>query len=320
MGIKYLIGRIMRKIMRKTGVWLGMDELSQQNEAYGVLSAKVLINQMKQQGVVGKSKDVEFKVFSQFGDDGIIQFLIHHADIRANEDVFVEFGVENYEESNTRFLLINNNWRGLVIDGESDNIKHIQSRPYYWRHDLTAICAFINADNINNLIIESGISGDIGILSIDIDGNDYWVWEKINVVNPVIVIAEYNSTFGLEQAVTIPYDPTFRRELAHYSNLYWGASARALAHLAQKKGYVLVGGNSAGNNIYFVREDRLGSLRPAALEDVYVASKFREARNKDGSLSFLSGSARLGLIKDMPIYSVDRGEVVSLGDLRRGGE
>ena len=109
----------------------------------------------------------------------------------------------------------------------------------YWRHDLTALCRWIDRDNIDTLLMEAGFSGEIGILSIDIDGNDYWVWERIEAARPVIVIAEYNSVFGRNRAVTIPYDPVFNRTRSHHSNLYWGASLKALVSLGRRKGYAV---------------------------------------------------------------------------------
>ena len=85
-------------------------------------------------------------------------------------DSFVEFGVGNYRESNTRFLLLNNNWRGLVLDGHAGSIKQIQQDEIYWRHTLTARSAWITRDNVNDLLREAEFSGEIGLLSIDIDG------------------------------------------------------------------------------------------------------------------------------------------------------
>jgi len=116
-------------------------------------------------------------VFSQWGEDGIIQYLISRLPWKIR--FFVEFGVQDYSESNTRFLLVNDNWTGLVIDSSSESIKHIRSQEYYWKYDLTAVCDFVTIDNINKLIMGAGITGSIGILSIDIDGNDYWIWNAI---------------------------------------------------------------------------------------------------------------------------------------------
>jgi hypothetical protein len=278
-----------------------------------ILAAKYLINQIKSQGVYDNIQDAEFKVFSQFGDDGIIQYLINNVIIDSPR--FIEFGVENYTESNTRFLLINNNWSGLVMDGSKANVDYIKRDSIYWKYDLTAVDCFIDKDNINEIISENDFSGDVGILSIDIDGNDYWIWECINVVSPAIVIVEYNSVFGAQYAVTVPYDPIFNRTLAHPSNLFWGCSLRALYLLAEKKDYAFVGCNSAGNNAYFVRKDKLGDVKPLGIESGYVQSKFRESRDKEGRLSYVRGDKRIILIEEMVIYDVGKERLVRIRDL-----
>jgi hypothetical protein len=259
-------------------------------------------------------REAEFKVFSQFGDDGIIQYLIARLEIPPELASFVEFGVQDYSESNTRFLLLNDNWRGLVMDGDQGNIESIQARDMYWRHDLTALCRWIDRDNINGILEDSGFSGPIGILSIDIDGNDYWVWQRIDAVQPVMVIAEYNSVFGARQAITVPYDPAFNRTRSHYSNLYWGASLPALASLGRSKGYALVGSNIAGNNAYFVHESYLGRGGVVALaaEQGYVESRFRESRDERGQLTYVGGAARRQMIAGMPVYDIERDAVIAL--------
>lgn len=279
-----------------------------------ILAAKSLILQIADRGNLADIKEAEFKVFSQFGEDGILQYLIRKTGIGLELRTFVEFGVETYEEANTRFLLINDNWSGLVIDGSPTSIAQVRESSIYWRNGLTAIAAFIDADNINQLIGDNGFRGEIGLLSVDIDGNDYWVWDRIDVVNPVIVVAEYNSVFGADHAITIPYDPGFVRGNAHYSHLYWGASLKALSLVADRKGYALVGCNSAGNNAFFVRRDRLNGLKELPPEVAYVESKFKESRDATGQLTFLTGKRRLEEIRAMPVYDVLRGQVVAIAE------
>src|SRR5438552_11289332 len=111
-------------------------------------------------------RKVGFKVFSQWDEDGIIQYLINKIPIENR--TFIEFGVENYEESNTRFLLLNNHWQGLVLDASAADIRHIQTDRIYWEFDLQAKCTWITRDNINSLLTEGGFSNDVGLLSIDI--------------------------------------------------------------------------------------------------------------------------------------------------------
>lgn len=243
----------------------------------------------------------EFKVFSQWKDDGIIQFLVDY--LTPDNKTFIEFGVENYTESNTRFLLMNNNWTGLILDGTEGNIKDVQQQEIYWQYNLTAATAFITAENINDLIEQHGFSGETGLLHIDIDGNDYWVWKAISVISPIIVIVEYNSVFGEKNSWTIPYKPDFNRTDAHYSNLYFGSSLLSLYDLAKEKGYTFIGSNSNGNNAYFIRNDKMQGLKPTTVKEGYVRSQFRESRDRNGNLNYLSGEYRLKEINGMEVYN-----------------
>jgi hypothetical protein len=244
----------------------------------------------------------EFKVFSQWGDDGIISFLVSYLDI--SNKVFVEFGVESYKECNTRYLLQRHNWRGFVMDGSQANVDSIKRDPICWKYDLTTMQCFVTSENINQVLLDNDITGDIGLLHIDIDGNDYWVWKAIECVNPVIVVVEYNSVFGSTPAWSVPYDPAFVRTQRHYSNLYYGASLQALEILAFEKGYRLIGSNSAGNNAYFVRQDRLKNLTVQTALECFVDSKFAESRNEKGQLTFLRGDERIEKIRGMPVVNV----------------
>ena len=210
----------------------------------------------------------EFQVYSQWGEDGIIQHLLRHVPVRSR--IFVEFGVEDFTEANTRFLLVNDNWSGLVLDGNEVNVRAIRRSELYWRYNLKAVPAFITRENINDLLSEQGVTGEIGLLSIDVDGVDYWIWEAVNVVAASLVIVEYNARFGPGRAVTVPYDPRFVRGQAHYSAIYYGASLAALVGLGKRKGYAFVGTNTAGNNAFFVRRD----LLPPSLPEITSAQGY----------------------------------------------
>jgi hypothetical protein len=255
----------------------------------------------------------EFSVFSQWGEDGLIAYLTSCVPIERRW--FVEFGVESYREANTRFLLMTHNWRGLVLDGSEQHIQDIKDEEISWRHELDARCAFVTRDNINTLLADAGFTGDIGLLSIDIDGNDYWVWESIEVVSPRIVVVEYNSLFGGERAVTVPYDAAFVRAKKHHSNLYYGASIAALARLGARKGYSLVGSNSAGNNAFFVRDDVRGPLAAIPPERAYRRASFREGRDEAGALTFGDFAARAKQIEHLPVVDVDTGRETTIASL-----
>ncbi|HEX8691509.1 MAG TPA: hypothetical protein VF746_03645 [Longimicrobium sp.] len=249
----------------------------------------------------------EFKVYSQWGEDGIIQFLVRTVPV-ANR-VFVEFGVENYTEANTRFLLVSDGWSGLVMDGDADQIGEVKRSREYWMYNLKAVHAFVTRDNINSLLAENGLSGEIGLLSIDIDGNDYWIWEAIRVVEPTIVVVEYNYRFGPEAAVTIPYADDFNRFSAHPSRIYYGASLRALCLLAERKGYDFVGCGRNGVNAFFVRKDRRPSSLPAlSAAEGYVPGTFAEPQERDGEKVRLRFEEEIELLRslDLPLVNVER--------------
>jgi hypothetical protein len=280
------------------------------NEKFSLVQGSIASFASRRLSHIHSLADVEFSISSQWGEDGIIDWLVEQID--KIPDSFIEFGVENYTESNTRFLLQHRNWKGLIIDGSKDNIQYVRHDPISWRHNLTSVHAFITRENINEIISASGFSNEIGLLSIDIDGNDYWVWESIDVLKPYIVVAEYNSSFGDLLPLSIPYDANFVRGKSHFSNLYYGASIAALKHLAERKGYVLIGSNSAGSNAFFVRNDYVEVFYDSIVDKKARPSRFRESRDRKGHLTLISGIERSRIIGDMPVEDIQKGMRASL--------
>ena len=295
---KNFLKKVIRYFASKVVVKPKSDERLTEILALGKILSNLQLNQN-----TPNLNDYEFKIFSQCGDDGIIQYLIKNIKIKNN--FFIEFGVGDFMESTCRFLMMNNNWSGFIIDSDQENIKKVKNKSWYWLYDLKVRCEFIHEDNINSIIRESN-QNDIGILHIDIDGNDYHIFKKINLIhiNPAIIILEYNSVFGCERAITIPYRKDFNRTKAHYSNLYFGASLKALNSIADKKGYSLIGTNSNGVNAYFVRNDLLNEkIKKVNLTSAYNLSKHRESRDINGNYSFLSGQSRLESIKGLQVLN-----------------
>ena len=275
-----------------------------ESEFQKLMLGKILANQVKLVTRIESLKDVEFRVFSQFGDDGIIQWLINNIDIPNN--TFIEFGIEDYGESNTRFLMMNDNWSGFVMDGSNENIEKLKSQYYYWRHDLAAKAVFITRDNIASLISEQNFAADVGLLHIDLGGNDYYIWEAIQAIRPIIVIVEYNSLFGIDRPISVIYDDAFIRSSAHYSTLFWGSSLLSLYKLAEEKGYSFVGCNSAGNNAYFVRNDKINEkINPVSLAEGFVEKKYRESRDRVGRLTYLSRKDELSLLHGLRVFNTE---------------
>jgi hypothetical protein len=231
--------------------------------------------------------DYEFKIFSQFGEDGIIQHLIQNLEISNNK--YIEFGVENYEEANTRFLLENNNWKGLIIDNSNENIRHIKNQSYYWRHDLLAVQSSLSTKNINNIILKNGFDGDIGLLSIDIDGNDYWILKEINVISPDIIIIEYNANYGRDKSLTIKYNEHFQRAKYGIEKLIYGCSLTAANNLCKEKGYTLVCTNKNGNNAFFVKTKLLNEkIVKKTVKEAFNINSFKEYYDSSGIPSKIS--------------------------------
>jgi len=256
-------------------------------------------------------QDHEFKVFSQWGEDGILQRLVSVIPIRHR--TFIEFGVEDFREANCRFLLEKDNWSGFVLDGSQEHIARLRSRPIFWRHHVAAEAAFITRENISGLLAKSGFDHELGILSIDLDGNDYHILEALSEWRPCIIVIEYNAVFGCDRAITVPYDAAFTRWRAHFSGLFTGCSLAAAAHLAERMGYALVGTNSAGNNAFFVRRDLVTpQVEVLTVAEAFTDSVFHDSRAQDGSMSHLVGTARLAAIRGLPVLNVVTGQVEPL--------
>jgi hypothetical protein len=207
-----------------------------------------------------------FKLYSQNDEDGIIQEVFRRIGTTAR--TFVEFGVETGAECNTAKLLIEG-WRGLWIEAKADNADAIRRRfaPFLQDGRLMLTQDLVTAENIDTLITTGGLAGEVDLVSIDIDYNDYWVWKAITAVRPRVVAIEYNASLRPPLSLTVPYDPHGSWD---GSNFY-GASLEALVRLGADKGYRIVGCSIAGVNAFFVRADLCGNrfLEPATAAEHY---------------------------------------------------
>jgi hypothetical protein len=210
-----------------------------------------------------------YKVYSQNDEDGIINEIFKR--IGTTNKVFVEFGVQDGLESNCHFLLFNG-WKGLWIDGDEKCFANLQK--YFEKplasKQLSAVNGFITKDNINKLIGEDGkITGEIDLLSIDIDGNDYWIWKAINCIQPRVVVIEYNAKFPPPCEWVMEYDVGH----AWDGSDKHGASLKSLELLGKNLGYRLVGTNTNGVNAFFVKKELTRDLfaAPATAENLYHA-------------------------------------------------
>jgi hypothetical protein len=220
-----------------------------------------------------------FKVYSQSDEDGIIQEIFKR--IGATSRTFIEFGVETGVECNSVKLLLEG-WSGLWIEASAQYAIEIQNHfgPFLAHGKLKLSQNLITAENINTVFEQAGARGEIDLLSIDIDYNDYWVWKAITSVNPRVVVIEYNATLRPPMSLVVPYDPTRMWDGTNY----FGASLEALVRLGREKGYRVVGCNYAGANAFFVRDDVAGDhfLDPATSEEHYEPPRYFYAMQSAG--------------------------------------
>jgi hypothetical protein len=201
-------------------------------------------------------KDTEFRCYSQNGEDGILLYLfsVLGTTNRKSVEICAETGVE----CNTANLIINHGWQGLLVDGDPAKIE--MGRSFYAAHENTRFgpptmaVSWVTAENVDRLIAEHGFFGNIDLLSLDLDGVDYWVWRAIQCIQPRVIVLEFNALLGPEKRLTLPYDPAFRPDLTKLPYKI-GASLPAFAALGREKGYRLVGVQTLGFNAFFVRND-----------------------------------------------------------------
>lgn len=290
-SLKSLAGKVKRRLTLSHMIPTLVAELRRTDRRLDALDRRLRDVQQALGRVEGRQTDAadpadlpahEFKVSSQWGEDGLLRHLCRAVPVPRK--LFVEFGVENFEEANCRFLLTDQNWAGLVLDGDPANVEQIRRSRAYWMHNLKAATAFVTRENIDDLLGANGIEGEIGLLSIDVDGMDYWIWRATTAVDPAIVAIEYNHRYGPEEAVAVPYDPAFDRRAAHHSLCYYGASLAALCKLADARGYGLVGCNANGLNAFFVRRGALADspLREVACAEGFVEGQFSEYHDEAG--------------------------------------
>jgi hypothetical protein len=223
-----------------------MAELSRHLEEAARLAREQLALERKRR-LVGLQA-FERRVYSQNGEDGILEEILRRIGVSGR--FFVEFGVETGAECNCARLAREENWSGLFM--EADPVLFVAlAESYRVLPAVRCVHAIISSDNIEQLLADNGVPEEFGVLSIDIDGNDYWVRKAIRRWGPQVVVIEYNASHPPERRWVMAENPSHRGD----GTDYYGASLRSLATLGQEKGYTLVGTDSVGVNAFFVRSD-----------------------------------------------------------------
>ncbi len=243
-----------------------LDQIPAVNKGVQILLALKYQELLRSGAPLPTLQDVEFRAFSQTGEDGILLYLF--ALIGTTNRRAVEISAGTGTTCNTANLIVNHGWHGLLFDGNRERIRFGQR--FYAQNEDTFVTppqmvhAWITRDNVNELIAGHGFQGEIDLLSLDIDGVDYWIWQAISCIQPRVVVLEFSNMWGPDRAVTVPYRSDFHNRAAH--PYYCGASLAAFVKLSRQKGYRLVGCQRHCNNAFFVRaglaEDILPEVSP----------------------------------------------------------
>lgn len=236
--------------------------------------------------------DVGFNIFSKTYEDGILHYIFSR--IGTTNRKLVDIGAGTFRASTVTNLIVNQGFSGLLIDGDKKQVE--MSKIFYLHHPETrsfppkTLCEFVTTDNINSILKDNDYTGEIDLLSIDIDGIDYWLLNAISAISPRVIVVEYNNLIEPELSWSIPYDEDFN--CANYDvnknwTSYCGASLKAFVNLCEKKGYRLVGINRGGYNAFFIKNN----IKDSFLPKVSVKSCFANKINHN--------LERFSTIKDM---------------------
>jgi len=224
----------------------------------------VLKNQYKIMKAISPSclpqlSEVGFSAYSQFEEDGILLYIF--SIIGEGRKRVVEICAGSGMECMATNLIINHGWEGLLFDGSEDNVRigqeFFSKNKATFLHPTRFCQNWITSENINELIRSNGFSGEVDLLSLDIDGNDYWILKAIEVISPRVIICETNNVIPSELALTIPYDAEF-----NYLNSpkekkdFVGVSLLAMEKLCKSKGYRLIGAHKYGFNVIFMKNSK----------------------------------------------------------------
>jgi hypothetical protein len=195
----------------------------------------------------------ELRVFSQNGEDGVIAEIF--ARIGVGGGGFVEFGIQDGTEGNTIFLAQVMGWSGAYLEADDAGFAALERR-FAANARVRTLHAVVEPDTVEALFAQAGVPEEPDLVSIDVDGNDYWIWRALSAYRPRLVIIEYNGAFDARERRVMPYTPGFRWD----GTSAYGSSLGALEDLGEEKGYRLVHTELAGVNAFFVRTDLAGGL------------------------------------------------------------
>ncbi len=245
--IRWVVSRITRRIARQ--VWLQEPPpVRSQYEAIALLATRYGFHSLSA---------AELRAFSQNGEDGVLAEIFSR--IGTTNQFFVEFGVQDGLECNTRLLMEVLGWSGVYFEPDLESFPRLSARLQN-RDDVLTLCEFVTPDNVNTLFAQAEVPAEFDLLSIDIDGQDYWVWDALEGFRPRVVVIEYNAALPVEPRVVEKKGAVLDRRTSFN---FVGASLGAMRDLGRRKGYTLVHAELAGVNLFFIRDDLANTFEPS---------------------------------------------------------
>ena len=291
-----------------------------QNRKLYMIGLSHILLMRKNYSKVNKLSDVDYKIFSQNGEDGILDYLLYQ--LKIEKPKYIEIGVGDYTESNTRFIFERCSPKGTVVDCLENLEEKIKKNFSLWKSELKIVNDFVNPNNIIKIMREADTLNNLDIFSLDIDGIDYWILKELPKDFSKIAIVEFNPIFGKNLKVSVPNIINFDRKKYHYSNLCFGMSLQAAIEIMNEKNFYFVGTNLLRNNAFFVsknykKEKYFKNLMINNIENSTDAN-FTESRDIKGNLNFLNYQKRVKEILECEVVdlSVNSNIKIKLKDLQ----
>lgn len=294
---------------------LGTQQLKQEMSTLQLLTAQsIALAARANYANIRQLHEASFSVFSQFGEDGILDFIC--SKISLSRPKVLELGCGDFGECNSRFLAEYRSASAVLVDARNDLIEKVKQLEVYWKNHILPIQTWITPDSLAGIqTFAQKFMGGIDIVSLDVDSNDYWIAQSLDFSNVKIVVVEYNPFFGSKRAVSILRDDNHDRRKAHFTWDYYGASLMAFKTMFEKRGLSFIGSNLQGTNAFFVRDSAVPSLGLDDTQplDFYVNCPTRDSRLKQGGLSYRTFSERINDLHGLQVVDVISGEIIHIG-------
>ena len=288
-----------------------------QNRKLLMIGLSHILNMRKNYSNVENLNDLDFRIFSQNGEDGILDYLLYQ--LKIEKPKFLEIGVGDYSEANTRFIRDRSSTKGSIVDCIEDFENRVKKNVKLWRGELKIIKKEINSDNIKDIINDDNIFLNLDLFSLDIDSIDYWILEKLPKNFSKIAVLEFNPVFGNNLKISVPNFKSFNRSEYHHSNLCFGMSLKAAIDLMAEKNFYFLGTNLFKNNAFFVSNDYdkdiyFKNLKLDNLKD-HTNATFSESRDIDGNLNYLSGEKKIKAIEECEVIDLSDNKLKKIREI-----